>query len=107
MFQRIPTTKFHTNNSNYSRIVCYLKRNSEFTNLEKDSAPNHSEAPPFIAIDLRNIRVSFIYNEYTKNVFAANMGQKLRPERRLERFKNLVTYLNHTNKNTLLLVILT
>ena len=78
---------FHTNNSNYSRIVCYVKRNLEFTNLEKDAVPNRSDAPPFIAIDLRNIRVSFIYNEYTKNAYAANMGHKLSPERRLERLK--------------------
>ena len=64
---------FHTNSSNYSRIVCYVKRNLEFTNPEKESVPNRSDAPPFIAIDLRNIRVSFIYNEYTKNAYAANI----------------------------------
>ena len=94
---------FHTNNSNYSRIVCYVKRNLEFTNPEKESVSNRSDSPPFIAIDLRNIRVSFIYNEYTKNAYAANKGQKLSPERRLDRFKALVTHLNHTNKKHLVI----
>ena len=75
-----------------------MKRNLKFTNPEKESVPNRSDAPPFIAIDLRNIRVTFIYNEYTKNAYAAIMGQKLSPEQRLERLKNLVSNLNHTKK---------
>ena len=98
---------FHTNKSNYSRIVCYVKHDLEFTNLEKDSVPNHSEAPPFIAIDLKNIHVSFIYNVYTKNAYSPNTGQKLSPERRLERFKNIVTNLNNMNKSTWFLATLT
>ena len=81
----------------------HVKRNLEFTIPEKESVPNQSNSPPFIVIDLKNIRVSFIYNEYTENAYAAHKGQKLSPQKRLDRFKYLVTYLNHTNKKHLVI----
>ena len=62
----------HINISSYSRIVFYVKRDFEFTKLKKDSVPNHTDAPPYIALDLRNIRVSFIYNEYTMSAYLPN-----------------------------------
>lgn len=68
------------NISNYTRLVCYIKEEIVFTKLDETSIHNYDDAPPHIAIDLRTIQVTFIYNEHTRNACATSGGTKSCPE---------------------------
>ena len=70
----------HTNPSNYTRMVCYIKEEIAFTKLDETEIRNFNDAPPHIAIDLRTIRVTFVYNEHTKNAYDIKGGTKLDPK---------------------------
>ena len=97
----VPIT--HMNTSNYTRLVCYVKEETAFTKLDESSIHNFDDAPPHISIDLRTIRVTFIYNEHTKNAYATSGNTKLCPKTRLNRLRELLTDLNPTNKKHLVL----
>ena len=61
----VPIT--HINTSNYTRMVCYVKEEIAFTKLDENPIQNYDDAPPHISIDLRTIRVTFIYKEHTRS----------------------------------------